>query len=741
MLTRAPLMTSSHSKACIEVLIGNEIQRIFFRVKPKWKVSHDERYAVLWTVTRSAYGEQMSDFMKKSRQIIAEMKYLDYFKGDQSSFLTRWLLNGASAITWSFSVLAYFINLFMLVVWDAPPMYQQSAPVYRYSWAPAAMRVLGGLNALLSVLLVVNFYISNPPTWRFQQPEVAAKDNVRSKEDAAIGPGATAVAGRNSMDILRRLRAVDFVEIKNNLTYTPVLSGESLMYIGLLVASVLGNVFHGYTYAFHLLYVVLGNDILQRVMTSVTKNGQALGYVGLLILILIYIYSLVAFAFMREYFNHEEGKFCDNMWQCFVTSVRAGLLSGGGLGEAMAEDGPRQMFGPAGIGGVAGIKSVFDVSFFVLITLIGLNVVFGIIVDTFSELRAERNEIASTIENECFVCALKSADFDHYGNGWQQHVKKEHHMWDYLYFLRHLDEKSPSMYTYLEQHVAEMIFLEDYSFFPFKRALSLRKATAASASAKAKKDSSSSSQAGSAFAPQGNGGGGGDGEDLNEMFSMITGAIKKIQEDQEKMAKQLNSMVQGTQRAALIKRGLGKPKRAGGKKTFKSAALAIISAGRFARGIKASALEKEAKRLKAEKAKAGGGGGSTKLGSIAESTSSGSGRAGDGGIAKRFGFGSKKADDAPLAQSPAELIARAAADEATTFTGSPPLSPAAGGTQHFYPGGPNSPPSADAYVDPAPTPGDGDLGGGSPNAGGARPVTGAGEQDLYDEALNWNTGL
>ena len=718
--------------ACIEVLVDNEIQRMFFRVKAKWKVSHDERYAVLWTVTRSAYGEQMSDFMKKSRRIIAEMKYLDYFKGDNSSFLTRWLLNGASTITWSFSVLAYVINIFMLIVWDAPPMYQQSAPVYRYSWAPTAMRVLGGINALLTVLVVIVFYISNPPTWRFQQSEVAAKDNVSSKEDTANGPGATAVAGRNSMDILRRLRAVDFVEIKNNLTYTPVLSSGSLVYVGLLIASALGNVFHGYTYAFHLLYVVLGNDILQRVMTSVTKNGQALGYVALLILILIYIYSLVAFAFMREYFNHEEGKFCDNMWQCFVTSVRTGLLSGGGLGEAMSEYGPRQMFGPAGIAGVAGIKSVFDVSFFVLVTLIGLNVVFGIIVDTFSELRAERNEVADTIENECFVCALKSADFDHYGNGWQQHVKKEHHMWDYLYFLRHLDEKSPSMYTYLEQHVAEMIFLEDYSFFPYKRALSLRKAT--SASAKANKASSSSSQAGAAFAPQGNGGGGDDdSEDLTGMFSMITDAIKKIQEDQEKMAKQLNSMVQSTQRAALIKRGLGKPKRAGGKKTFKSAAQAIMAAARFAKGTKADRAEKEAKRLKSKEGKAKAGGSGGKLGSIAEAPGSGRAGGGSGGIAKRFSFGGKTAETgqaALLAQNPAELIARAAVvGQATTITGSPPLSPTAGG-QHFYPGGPSSPPSADAYVDPVPVPVDGD--GASPDIR---------EQDLYDEALNWNAGM
>ncbi len=40
--------------------------------------------------------------------------------------------------------------------------------------------------------------------------------------------------------------------------------------------------------------------------------------------------------------------------------------------------------------GVAALRMLYDVSFFVIVTTIGLNIVFGIIVDTFSELRDER---------------------------------------------------------------------------------------------------------------------------------------------------------------------------------------------------------------------------------------------------------------------------------------------------------------------------------------------------------------
>ena len=39
---------------------------------------------------------------------------------------------------------------------------------------------------------------------------------------------------------------------------------------------------------------------------------------------------------------------------------------------------------------MSALRLLYDVSFFIIVTTIGLNIVFGIIVDTFSELRDER---------------------------------------------------------------------------------------------------------------------------------------------------------------------------------------------------------------------------------------------------------------------------------------------------------------------------------------------------------------
>jgi len=49
----------------------------------------------------------------------------------------------------------------------------------------------------------------------------------------------------------------------------------------------------------------------------------------------------------------------------------------------------------------AALRTVFfDLTFFIIVTTIGLNIVFGIIVDTFSELRDERVNMSVIATNK-----------------------------------------------------------------------------------------------------------------------------------------------------------------------------------------------------------------------------------------------------------------------------------------------------------------------------------------------------
>lgn len=53
------------------------------------------------------------------------------------------------------------------------------------------------------------------------------------------------------------------------------------------------------------------------------------------------------------------------------------------------------------------MRVVYDVSFWAILTLTVINLVFGVIVDTFGDLRAERQAAEERLNNTCFICSLE----------------------------------------------------------------------------------------------------------------------------------------------------------------------------------------------------------------------------------------------------------------------------------------------------------------------------------------------
>ena len=125
---------------------------------------------------------------------------------------------------------------------------------------------------------------------------------------------------------------------------------------------------------------------------------------GTLGLVVLYIYSVGTFALLPNEFHEpdpeepgENVRFCRSLFQCFISVLEYGLLDT--LGSVsnnllMKNTGGIKYFKTADLPmdfNDAAIRAIFfDLTFFIIVTTIGLNIVFGIIVDTFSELRDER---------------------------------------------------------------------------------------------------------------------------------------------------------------------------------------------------------------------------------------------------------------------------------------------------------------------------------------------------------------
>lgn len=77
---------------------------------------------------------------------------------------------------------------------------------------------------------------------------------------------------------------------------------------------------------------------------------------------------------------------CNNLKSCFFTVLNIGLRAGGGIAEHMKVlDMNNDTYNYYG-------KMTFDLLFFMFVNIVSLNIIFGIIIDTFAELRTDQRE-------------------------------------------------------------------------------------------------------------------------------------------------------------------------------------------------------------------------------------------------------------------------------------------------------------------------------------------------------------
>lgn len=71
------------------------------------------------------------------------------------------------------------------------------------------------------------------------------------------------------------------------------------------IFSILGN-YNNFFFAAHLLDVAVGFKTLRTILQSVTHNGKQLVLTVMLLTIVVYIYTVIAFNFFRKFYIQEE---------------------------------------------------------------------------------------------------------------------------------------------------------------------------------------------------------------------------------------------------------------------------------------------------------------------------------------------------------------------------------------------------------------------------------------------------
>ncbi|XP_052219056.1 inositol 1,4,5-trisphosphate receptor type 2-like [Dreissena polymorpha] len=428
----------SHSMS-IEIVKNDVVQKIYFRVKDKSVLRKEVKDKFKNEIDRSSQTSKIQGLVEWSNDIANDI--INRRRISINPF-GRLLIKLWTPLNYLVMLFTLAIAVVIMVTWKGDANQPRINAGYRWQGGEIAIYALGGVHNFLSLAILLSYIVSNRPRLPYTGKVFRLFRNDETLED-------------------RQYRSR--LEVK-------IYDWKTIYYVIFLGCSVAGTVTDGYLFAVHFLHIVEMNAHLKRILKSITTNAKSLLLVALLGLAIFYIYALILYAFYRDWkWSADNGRHCTTIYECFVSILHHGLVeSPYAQFEGNMTDNFKEAIG----------VMFFDVSFFIIITLLGFYIILGIIVDTFIQLRNSRGRIEDDLKTVCFICGRKCTDFGLHEKDFTKHIKIEHNLWAYILFFIHLDETNRQEYSPLERYVFMKLIKNELDFFPIHRAPSLEMADA-----------------------------------------------------------------------------------------------------------------------------------------------------------------------------------------------------------------------------------------------------------------------
>jgi hypothetical protein len=246
------------------------------------------------------------------------------------------------------------------------------------------LTVLGCISALMLAIIFVLWVVNIVPLLykEFQiQEEI---DEKRSKE----------VGNTNQFNVvfepLSKLNALLY------LFYNVLTNYKLVYYTSMLVLAILGITFHPFFYSGLLTCFVSRRSALIDVLQAVVIPMNSLLQTIMLMFMVAYVFTVYSYTYYSKYYNTNE---CYSLWTCYVISFDQTFKNDGALGGFFGGD-------YEDLGTIVHVdydRVAYDNLFFLIVGILLIEIISGLIIDTFGELRQKRNEITEDCDNVCFV--------------------------------------------------------------------------------------------------------------------------------------------------------------------------------------------------------------------------------------------------------------------------------------------------------------------------------------------------
>ncbi|RWS27298.1 inositol 1:4:5-trisphosphate receptor-like protein, partial [Leptotrombidium deliense] len=460
-------------------------------------LTRESKMKTYFTTERDEQGSKVSDFFTRTEDLFCEMKWQKKLRGQPLLYWVSRHMSVWGSVSFNLAVL---INLIV---------------AFFYPFQQDTKKLDSSMSALLWTVtfLSLAFVLTYPRRYGIRL--LITSLILRLIYSIGIQPTLWLLGVTNV-----GISTIHLISIMGNHgTFTKSLPQifvdfEFVYHFVYLLFCACGLCLHPLFYSVLLLNVVYQEETLRNVIRSVTRNGRSIILTALLAVILIYIFSIVGYLFFRDDFQLEveprkieeliptvsqnsscsgnctannsssvilelirqensEKEFeeptkeraCDSLIMCIITTLNHGLRNGGGIGDVLRSLSAKEpLFVP---------RVIYDLLFYFVLIIIILNLIFGVIIDTFADLRSEKQQKEEVLRNSCFVCGLNRSSFDNRTVSFEEHIRCEHNLWHYLYFIVLVKVKNPTEFTGPESYVAEMIRNRILDWFPRMRAMSL----------------------------------------------------------------------------------------------------------------------------------------------------------------------------------------------------------------------------------------------------------------------------
>ena len=159
---------------------------------------------------------------------------------------------------------------------------------------------------------------------------------------------------------------------------------------------------------------------------------------------------------------------CPNLAYCFVQFVDVGLRSSdivdAAFDEVTWEDGFEAYMW----------RVMYGLFFFLLVGVILFNIVAGIIIDKFSEMREEQERRSNFFKTTNIISGLTTNQCEEKDISFDDLNDREQNEWQYVFLLAHLKDKRPEEFSGAEEMIFSCFNCNDFSWLPHNTSCGLQ---------------------------------------------------------------------------------------------------------------------------------------------------------------------------------------------------------------------------------------------------------------------------